>query len=267
MPEYGHVTVVLSGGMDSTALATIARVKARELLLVSFNYGQRHKKELSFARKTAEELRATHLIIDLGYLGQHLKGSALTDDINVPHGSYDADNMKITVVPNRNAIMIASAYGIAVANNSDLLLVGVHAGDHAIYPDCRPEFIRAMGTAMLLANMGFANSSLHLSAPFLQSTKADIVRYGNIVGTKWENTWSCYEGGPVACGRCGTCVERKEAFFLADAKDPITYADDDYWKLQSNAYFYSATNPTNLPPHDDAQNKLFASGRLLLPSF
>ena len=211
--------VIVSGGLDSITLAYHLKALGYNLHLLSFNYNQRHKKELDFARMCAEDLKADIDVVDLSSVGVLLKGSSLTDNIPVPDGHYAAPNMSVTVVPNRNAIMLAVAYGAAVAESAERVCIGVHAGDHFIYPDCRPEFIYAFGEMERLANAG----GPLLYAPFLEKSKADIVKIGANLGVPFEKTWSCYKGGSVHCGTCGTCVERKEAFELAGITDPTNY--------------------------------------------
>lgn len=214
---------IVSGGMDSVTLAYLLNSQGYKLHLLAVNYGQRHKKEITFAGITAKALNAQFDIIDLSSLCGLLKGSALTDNIEVPEGHYAADNMKITVVPNRNEIMLAIAYGVAVAENADVVATGVHAGDHFIYPDCRTKFINAFDIASSLANEGFGNPDLKIIAPFGEIGKDGIVKIGTELNVPYENTWSCYKGGDKHCGKCGTCVERKEAFQLAGVSDPTIY--------------------------------------------
>lgn len=210
---------IVSGGMDSVTLAYDIARRGYDLHLLAFNYGQRHKKEVEFAKSAAADLDARFDLIDLTSVGALLKGSALTDDIPVPDGHYAAPNMAITVVPNRNAIMLAVAFGVAVAEKAELVGIGVHAGDHFVYPDCRPEFVRAFVQMEHLANEGGPD----LYAPFLTVTKADIVSTGALLGVPYEKTWSCYKGQDLHCGTCGTCVERREAFSLAGVSDPTKY--------------------------------------------
>ncbi len=219
--------VICSGGLDSVTLAY--KVAAERTLqgLVSFDYGQRHKKELAFAKIAADKLGVPHHLIDISEVGRMLGGSALTDRIDVPDGHYAEENMKITVVPNRNAIMLAIAYGVASAQGAQNVAAAVHGGDHFIYPDCRPGFIHAFETMQNLALEGFSQISLY--TPFLEKTKAQIVSEGARLGVDFSNTWSCYKGGDIHCGRCGTCVERREAFDIAGVVDPTVYKDPDYW--------------------------------------
>jgi 7-cyano-7-deazaguanine synthase len=217
---------VVSGGLDSTTLAHLLVSQGAEVHVLSFDYQQRHKKELQFATRCAERLAVPHDIVDLTGVGQLLGGSALTDGIDVPDGHYAHENMKITIVPNRNAIMLSVAFGVAVARGAVKVGFAAHGGDHFIYPDCRPDFVRAFERMEQLANEGSPGIALY--APFLELTKADIVRIGTELGVPFEQTWSCYKGQPIHCGRCGTCVERKEAFHLAGVDDPTEYADAAY---------------------------------------
>ena len=224
--SMSYAIAVLSGGMDSTVLAYQAAGLFERVDLVSVDYGQRHRTELGYAAATAKRLGFRHDIAQLP-IGSYLDGSALTDDaVDVPHGHYAADTMADTVVPNRNAMLISVAYGLAVTRSADAVLVGVHAGDHHVYPDCRPEFIEALDTALRIGNEGLGNVSLE--APFVRRSKTDICRLGSRLGVIWEETWSCYEGGDVHCGQCGTCVERREAFRDSGVMDPTVYADADY---------------------------------------
>jgi 7-cyano-7-deazaguanine synthase len=222
---------LLSGGMDSTTLAYELHDQGAELIGISFDYGQRHRsRELAMAMRTAERLDIPHSVVDLRSLTALLGGSALTDEIEVPEGHYSEETMKATVVPNRNAIMLSIATGVAVANQFDTVACAVHAGDHPIYPDCRPEFIEALDRALSLGTQGFAPTSFSIYAPFVHLTKAEIAALGNNLGVPWEDTWSCYVGGEQHCGRCGTCVERAEAFDIAGVEDPTEYVDAEFWK-------------------------------------
>ena len=214
---------IVSGGLDSVTLGYKLKAEGHDLHLLGFNYGQRHVRELEFGRACAARLDAVYEIIDIAAFGRMLKGSALTDDIAVPHGHYAAPNMAVTVVPNRNAIFLALAYGVAVAEAADFVAIGVHAGDHPIYPDCRPAFLNAFDAMEKMAVAGHGNPNLSLLAPFANFSKTDIVTLGAKLGVPFAETWSCYEGREIHCGLCGTCVERKEAFQLAGVADPTTY--------------------------------------------
>ncbi|MBF9232889.1 7-cyano-7-deazaguanine synthase QueC [Microvirga alba] len=219
--------VVCSGGLDSVTLAYKVAAERTLTRLVSFDYGQRHRKELDAARACASRLGVPHDIVDISAVGRCLTGSALTSGEPVPEGHYAKDTMRITVVPNRNAIMLAIAFGMAAADEADAVAAAVHGGDHFIYPDCRPDFIEAFETMQRHALEGLAKIALY--TPFVRLSKADIVREGARLGVPFAETWSCYQGGDVHCGRCGTCVERREAFHLAGQDDPTPYGDPDYW--------------------------------------
>lgn len=214
---------IVSGGMDSVTLAYQLKAEGYDLHLLAFNYGQRHKKELDYARQCAEDLGADFSIIDLSSVGALLTGSALTDDIAVPDGHYAEDSMRITVVPNRNAIMLSIAYGVAVSQGADVVATGVHAGDHFIYPDCRPRFVSSFDLMQSIAVEGFGAKGLRLYAPFVNIGKHDIAAIGAALGVPYDKTWSCYKGDEIHCGTCGTCTERKEAFDLAGVDDPTKY--------------------------------------------
>lgn len=220
--------VICSGGLDSVSLAH--KVASEHTLrgLLSFDYGQRHSKELEFAAACAARLGVAHRIVDIQGVGAALSGSALTDDVEVPEGHYEEDSMKLTIVPNRNAIMLAIGFGMAAADRADAVAAAVHGGDHFIYPDCRPGFIEAFQTMQTHALEGVAEITLY--TPYLNVAKSGIVTDGARYDTPFAQTWSCYKGGEVHCGRCGTCVERREAFHLAGVEDPTVYADPDFWR-------------------------------------
>lgn len=222
-----NALVICSGGLDSVSLAHKVATEQKLIGLLSFDYGQRHKKELGFAAMCAKRLGVPHQIVDIRDVGRNLSGSALTDNVDVPDGHYAEDSMRITVVPNRNAIMLAIAFGVAAAQQADAVATAVHGGDHFIYPDCRPAFIDAFQTMQNHALAGYAD--IRLYAPYVNMSKADIVSEGAKYATPFEATWSCYKGGARHCGRCGTCVERREAFDLAGIADPTDYEDADFW--------------------------------------
>ncbi|OWK19957.1 7-cyano-7-deazaguanine synthase [Mesorhizobium amorphae CCBAU 01583] len=222
-----NALVICSGGLDSVSLAHKVATEQKLIGLLWFDYGQRHKKELGFASICAKRLGVPHQIVDIRDVGRNLSGSALTDDVDVPDGHYAEDSMRITVVPNRNAIMLAIAFGVAAAQKADAVATAVHGGDHFIYPDCRPAFIDAFQTMQNHALAGYAD--IRLYAPYVNMSKAAIVSEGAKYGTPFEATWSCYKGGARHCGRCGTCVERREAFDLAGITDPTDYEDADFW--------------------------------------
>lgn len=217
--------VILSGGLDSVVLAHLLQSENCDLHLLSFDYGQRHAKELEYSRRAAARLKAPHDIVDIRAVGALLGGSALTDEnIAVPHGHYAAPSMAITIVPNRNAIFLTIAYGVAVAQNAQMVATAVHSGDHFVYPDCRAEFLQSFDAMQRLAVAGCGDENLKLHAPFADKTKSQIVEIGARLNVPFAETWSCYEGGAIHCGRCGTCVERKESFVQAGVFDPTEYS-------------------------------------------
>ncbi|WP_077195731.1 7-cyano-7-deazaguanine synthase QueC [Prevotella ihumii] len=212
--------IIVSGGLDSITLlyekaATIA-------LAISFDYGQNHaEKELPFAALHCRRLGIKHIIIPLEFMQEYFTSSLLEGSESIPEGHYEEENMKSTVVPFRNGIMLSIAAGIAESHNLNRIYVANHGGDHTIYPDCRPEFIAAMNAAT--QNGTFNNTKIE--AAFTHITKADIVRIGTQLGINYAETWSCYRDGVHHCGKCGTCVERKEAFQEAGLADPTIYED------------------------------------------
>ncbi len=220
--------VICSGGLDSVTLAYMVSQQRELAAVLSFDYGQRHQKEIEYARHCADLLKAPYQQIDITSVGQVLTGSSLTDDIEVPDGHYAEDSMKSTVVPNRNTIMLSIAFGMAVSIGADSVAAAVHSGDHFIYPDCRPEFIDSFAAMQKQALDGLAEIELY--TPFVHSSKADIVSKGQQLNVPFADTWSCYKGQKQHCGRCGTCVERREAFQLANVTDPTLYEDADFWQ-------------------------------------
>jgi 7-cyano-7-deazaguanine synthase len=219
---------IVSGGLDSVTLAHFLHRHGQLRGILSFDYGQRHKKELTCAAQAAKRLGVPHHLIDLTNITGHLKGSALTDDVAVPDGHYAAETMKQTIVPNRNAIMLAIAFGIAPAHDYNAVAIAIHAGDHFIYPDCRPEFAELFERMEQKAMEG--TWDVRLLTPFVTITKSDIVKHADTLRVPLAETWSCYKGGDIHCGRCGTCVERREAFALAGIDDPVMYEDADFWR-------------------------------------
>lgn len=219
-----HVMLVLSGGLDSTVLAYQLHAAGSGLTMLSFDYGQRHSRELDYAQRTAAKLHCSHRIVDLSTVFGLIGGSSLTDRaVSVPDGHYNDVSMRTTVVPNRNAIMLDVAVAQATVLNADAVAFGAHSGDHPIYPDCRPAFLDAYQRMTLLANEGFVAPGFMVLAPFLHLSKVDIVTIGATLEVPFEDTWSCYKGADHHCGACGTCVERREAFELAGVADPTEY--------------------------------------------
>jgi len=216
---------IMSGGMDSVTLAYYLKQKYEDLHLVSFDYGQRHKKELECAVIQADILKAKHEIIDISGIRPLLKGSALTDAIDVPEGHYEEESMSQTVVPNRNAIMLSIAWGLACSTRADVLACGVHSGDHHIYPDCRPYFIQNLNESLRIGTMDHRKENLQLIAPFINHDKTWIAAKGKELGVPFQYTWTCYKGLEKHCGKCGACVERKEAFRDSGGNDPTIYEE------------------------------------------
>jgi 7-cyano-7-deazaguanine synthase len=216
------VVMIYSGGLDSTVLLYHLRSQDYDLIALSVDYGQRHRKELDSAHSICHTMGIPHEVADLRGITHLLKGSSLTDsEIDVPDGHYAEESMKVTVVPNRNMIMLSVAIGYAISIGAKFVAYGAHAGDHTIYPDCRPEFAAAIDTAALLADW----HQVELLRPFIRLTKAEIAKLGAELNVPFELTWSCYKGGEHHCGSCGTCVERAEAFNLAGLQDPTEYED------------------------------------------
>lgn len=211
----------LSGGMDSTALLALlaAGGHGTPIIPVGFDYGQRHVRELASAAEVAEAAGLGLLILPMD---TPTAPSSLTADRPVPHGHYADDTMAATVVQGRNLGFISRL--VALTQPGDRVAIGVHTGDHAIYPDCRPAFIEPLRQALAAAY------KVTLLAPFLHVDKAEIVRVGARYDARFDLSWSCYEGGDTHCGRCGTCVERAEAFHIAGVPDPTDYTDPEFWK-------------------------------------
>jgi 7-cyano-7-deazaguanine synthase len=214
------MVVLFSGGMDSATLLYHFLAMGNEVYALGINYGQRHIKELLSASEITKKLGVLYEIVDLRSIAKLINTSSLINlDIAVPDGHYEENSMKITVVPNRNMILLSIATGWAITLKADGVGYAAHAGDHTIYPDCRPKFIKAMSQAIALAD----NHQVKLYTPFQDFSKADICALGYKLKVPFELTWSCYKGQEKHCGKCGTCVERKEAFQLAKVKDPISY--------------------------------------------
>jgi 7-cyano-7-deazaguanine synthase len=224
--------VAFSGGMDSATLIYHLRNQGHEVIALSVDYGQRHRIELSFAARFAEFVGIQRELADLSGITRLLGGSSLTDpSLPVPLGHYESETMKQTVVPNRNMLLLAIATAFAVSQRAQYVAYAAHTGDHAIYPDCRPEFTDAMAKAISLCDW----HTPELIRPFEKLAKADIVREGAALGVPFDLTWSCYEGGERHCGACGTCIERREAFLIATVKDPTEYAESAPAMVISNA--------------------------------
>ena len=212
--------IIVSGGMDSI---TLLYDKKNEIALgISFNYGSNHNaKEIPLAEMHCRRLGIKHITINLDFMGQYFKSSLLEGGEAIPEGNYADENMKSTVVPFRNGIMLSIAIGIAESNNLKKVLIANHGGDHTIYPDCRPEFIKVIDAAAYAGT--FVNA--HVEAPYTHITKGDIARIGKRLGLNYAETWSCYKGADKHCGRCGTCIERKEALTEAGIEDTTEYEE------------------------------------------
>jgi len=218
-----NVLVLVSGGMDSVAALYQAHAEHTVVGAISFDYGSKHNhKEIPFAAWHCGQLGIPHRAISLDFVGQLFKSDLLKSGGAIPDGHYEQQNMKQTVVPFRNGIMLAIAGGYAESIEASGLVIAAHSGDHAIYPDCREDFMKAMGDAIRLGTY----AAVEILRPFIHNTKAEIARRGHELGVNFAQTWSCYKGGTIHCGTCGTCVERREAFQLAGLSDPTVYASN-----------------------------------------
>jgi 7-cyano-7-deazaguanine synthase len=214
------VVVLLSGGMDSVTALYEAREHHEIAGALSFHYGSKHNdREIPFAAYHATKLGAPHQVIPLAFIGELFKSDLLISGGEIPKGHYEEESMQKTVVPFRNGIMLSIAAGFAESREAQGLVIAAHAGDHAIYPDCREDFMQAMGDAIRLGTY----AQVDVLRPFIAMTKADIARRGHTLGVDFAHTWSCYIGGDTHCGECGTCVERREAFEVAGLEDPTRY--------------------------------------------
>lgn len=210
--------IIVSGGMDSITM--LYEYRDRIAIGLSFDYGSNHNaREIPFARLHCGRLGIRHIVIDLDFMHRYFKSSLLSGADAIPEGHYADDNMKSTVVPFRNGIMLAIATGIAESNGLTRVMMANHGGDHTIYPDCRPEFVSAFDAAAASGTY----EGVRIVAPYTGITKADIARRGLALGIDYAETWSCYKGGERHCGRCGTCVERREALAEAGAEDLTEY--------------------------------------------
>jgi 7-cyano-7-deazaguanine synthase len=212
--------VLLSGGLDSTTALYDAASRCTVVAALSFDYGSKHNaRELPQAAWHAEQLKIPHSIISLPFIGAHFPSSLLQNGPEIPKGHYEESSMKQTVVPFRNGILLSIAAGFAESRGAQSLVIAAHAGDHSIYPDCREDFMQAMDSAVRKGTY----AGISIDRPFIELDKAGIVLRASELGIALEKTWSCYVGGEVHCGECGTCVERREAFELAQIQDPTLY--------------------------------------------
>lgn len=210
--------LILSGGMDSVTM--LYDYQERIAVAISFDYGSNHNaKEIPFAQLHCRRLGIEHLVIPLEFIHRYFDSSLLQGAEAIPEGHYAADNMKSTVVPFRNAIMLSVAVGLAESRHLNYVMMANHGGDHTIYPDCRPEFVKAFSDASVAGTY----EKVEVWAPYTMLTKVDIAKRGKALGIDYSETWSCYKGGDVHCGRCGTCMERKEALEQAGIADHTAY--------------------------------------------
>ncbi|OJA04682.1 7-cyano-7-deazaguanine synthase QueC [Halomonas sp. QHL1] len=216
--------VIYSGGMDSFTVLHRALSEGLTVHALSFDYGQRHARELDTARQVCASLGLPHQVVDIRAIHGLIDNSALTDpEQAMPEGDYDTDNLRATVVPNRNMILLSLAIAKAVNIGAERVDYGAHGGDHVLYPDCRPEFVEAMNHVAGIANF----EPVQLHAPYLTVSKADILREGLAMGLDYRHTWTCYEGRELACGVCGSCRERLAAFAANGVTDPLAYSVDN----------------------------------------
>jgi len=214
------VAVLLSGGMDSVTALYDAMESHEVVATYSFDYGSKHNgKEIPFAEYHSNKLGVSHKTIPLGFVNELFKSDLLSSGGEVPEGHYAAANMKKTVVPFRNGIMLSIAAGLAESCGAEGLVIAAHAGDHTIYPDCREEFMSSMAAAIKSGTY----AGIELIRPFIEMDKTQIAARGHELGVDFEKTWSCYKGQQIHCGACGTCIERREAFILAGVVDPTEY--------------------------------------------
>ena len=207
--------------MDSVTM--LYEYAADIALAISFDYGSNHnEQEIPFAQYHCEQLGIRHITIPLGFMPKYFRSSLLEGADAIPEGHYSSDNMSSTVVPFRNGIMLAIACGIAESNGLRRVMIANHGGDHNIYPDCRPSFIDAMSNAM----SNGTDTNVTVWAPYTNITKAEIARHGKALGVDYSKTWSCYKGGAVHCGKCATCIERREALQAAGIQDTTKYESD-----------------------------------------
>ena len=210
------VLVVYSGGLDSYTLLNKAMSAFKKVEAITFNYGQKHKIEIEYAKAACEKLGIAHEIVNLD-LQKILAGSALVGDSDIPEGNYDKEKMKQTVVPNRNMVMISVAASLAIKNELDYLWYAAHSGDHEIYPDCRPEFITKMAEVLSICDY----HKINFEAPFQDLSKAEIIKVGLDMNLDYSKAWTCYEGKEKPCGKCSACLERALSFEANNTEDPL----------------------------------------------
>ncbi len=216
-----RLVVLLSGGMDTTTLTYDVVDRGYGVYPISFHYGQKHGKELDMAGATCSKLGLVHKVLDMDVLGEVAPSALTRERIEIPKGHYEEEGMKATVVPNRNMVLLALATSYAIGIKADSVWYGAHRGDHAIYPDCRKVFVEAMGRAVRLCDW----EKIELEVPYLAWNKEKVLRRGLELGVDCSLTWTCYKGEELACGECGSCTERLEAFRKVGIKDPIKYKE------------------------------------------
>ena len=222
MAQQKRAVIIYSGGMDSFTLLHHVLNQGfapDDIACLTFNYGQRHVREIVAAQTVCLDLGITHKIVDISAINALMSGSSLTDDIDIPEGHYAEDSMKSTVVPNRNMVLLSLAVAYAVSLEAPAVYYGAHSGDHAIYPDCRPEFVQKMKDVCAIANY----EPVSIETPFLHHSKGEILAVGKALELDYSHTWTCYNGRDKACGKCGACVERLEAFSENNLVDPLGY--------------------------------------------
>ncbi|NRA62294.1 MAG: 7-cyano-7-deazaguanine synthase QueC [Psychrobium sp.] len=215
------VVVIYSGGMDSFTVLHKAIEEGKDVYPLTFNYGQRHSKEIDYAARVCQQLGIAHKVVDISAISTLMSGSSLTTDSteDIPEGHYEEDSMKSTVVPNRNMVLLSMAIAYAVSIDANAVYYGAHSGDHAIYPDCRPEFVHKMNEVSQIANY----QPIDIVSPYITNNKIEILKDGLRMGLDYGLSWTCYNGREKACGQCGSCQERLEAFAGNDLIDPLSY--------------------------------------------
>jgi 7-cyano-7-deazaguanine synthase len=228
IPESGgkleKAIAIVSGGIDSCTLLYDLLNQNFETHALTFEYGQKHSKEIEAAKRITSKLGIDHKIIDISAVGEIINSSSLINvELSIPKVPETVehyDTLQSTIVPNRNSIFLSLAIAYAVNIGANKVFYGAHASDRGVYPDCRREFVDAFAHAERLATDNF---ELTVEAPFVNVKKSDIVRLGSKLGVPFGLTWSCYQGGGTHCGTCSSCRERKRAFIEAGIKDPTEY--------------------------------------------
>lgn len=217
-----RIIMALSGGLDSATLLAYLKFEQYMVSCIGFTYGSKHN---SYENKAASDIadfyKVPYQLIDLTSIFSSFTSSLMKDGADIPEGHYSDSSMSSTVVPSRNIIFSSILSGLAWSQGISQIALGVHSGDHAIYPDCRPGFIKAIDTALFLGTDG----KVEIIAPFLNMNKQEIVKIGLHLGVPYHLTRTCYKDQEIACGVCGSCYERQEAFTLNGTQDPIIYEE------------------------------------------